>query len=160
MFYTTKSRVKTQITYIFKYARVMPDHRNSDKGTFSRRWLVVMIWMVAEGGWGGWGWGRMVQWLGTPGTQRAGTYSVPQAPLRSVYFQRWAEKHRWVGSCERQNDSDGDQVSEKTKQLVLEILKINSLKSDVHLNYIYKFISRLLERTASPLQENHPVNII
>jgi hypothetical protein len=80
--------------------------------------LMVMIGIVAGGG-GGW----MVQCLATPGTQRAGTYSVPQAPLRSVYFQRWVEEHRWVGSCERQNDSNGDQVSGRTKALVLEILK-------------------------------------
>jgi hypothetical protein len=79
---------------------------------------MVMNWLATTGAGGG----GMVQCLATPGTQRAGTYSLPQAPLRSVNFQRWVDKHRWVESCERQNDADGDQVSGKAKELVLEIL--------------------------------------
>jgi hypothetical protein len=57
-----------QITYVFKYAPVMPEHRNSDKVKSSR---TIVDGKDLDGG--GWGGGWMVQCLATPGTQSAET---------------------------------------------------------------------------------------
>ena len=108
MFYTIKVVLDCQITYIFKYARVMPEHSNSDKVTFSRRCVGGNDLDCGLGGRGGGGGGWFSVW---PPLARREPVSIA---FRRLHFAQFTSSAEW-----RNIDGSGA-VSDRMTQTVIK----------------------------------------